>query len=199
MNILFLSNSVLGKPDCTIVAYLKGLGHKVTQVEDPIDAVTFWEKYDLERHDFIVSFGYRHILSQRVLDKFPDKAINLHISMLPWNRGSSPNLWSWIENTPKGVTIHYMTAGLDKGDIIAQREVPMGDETLASSYNKLKSEIEKLFMETWPLIEAKKNYRVMQTGIGSYHCLKDQEPFNKFLENGYEIPVTEVAKWKTSE
>ena len=32
--------------------------------------------------------------------------VNLHISYLPFNRGSHPNYWSFVENTPKGVSIH---------------------------------------------------------------------------------------------
>src|SRR3954447_21138388 len=70
----------------------------------------------------IVSFGHRHIVPAEVLDALDGRALNLHISLLPWNRGSDPNLWSWLENTPKGVTVHWMTAALDRGDIAGQRQ-----------------------------------------------------------------------------
>jgi methionyl-tRNA formyltransferase len=54
--------------------------------------------------DFIVSYGYRYMLRRPIIGTVP--AINLHISYLPWNRGADSNLWSWIDGTPKGVTIH---------------------------------------------------------------------------------------------
>ena len=128
--------------------------------------------------DFIISYGYRHILKKDILDLFPDKAINLHISMLPWNRGSDPNLWSFIDDTPKGVTIHYMNEGLDKGDIIAQREVTMGDdETLKTSYDKLQSAMIDLFRETWPEIIDGMCVGRPQEGIGSYHKSTDKNGF----------------------
>jgi len=36
---------------------------------------------------------------------------------------ADPNVWSFIEKTPKGVSIHYLDAGIDTGDIIAQKLV----------------------------------------------------------------------------
>src|SRR4051812_27787613 len=63
--------------------------------------------------DFLVSYGYRHIIGADILAQFPRRAVNLHISYLPWNRGSDPNLWSLLDGTPTGVTIHYLEAGID--------------------------------------------------------------------------------------
>ena len=52
--------------------------------------------------------------------------------------GQDPNLWSFIEDTPKGVTIHEIDEGIDTGDIIFQKEIVLNsNETLASSYEKL--------------------------------------------------------------
>ena len=75
--------------------------------------------------DFIVSYGYQYRLSKRVLDQINYRAINLHISYLPWNRGADPNLWSAVEDTPKGVTIHYIDDGFDTGDILFQKAINM--------------------------------------------------------------------------
>jgi methionyl-tRNA formyltransferase len=124
--------------------------------------------------DFIISYGYRHILKKDILDLFPFRAINLHISFLPWNRGADPNYWSIVENTPKGVTIHYMDEGLDTGDIIDQVEVEFDDhDTFATSYSKLHKEITNLFKKQWPYIKLGKCNRIKQKGKGSYHNSKD--------------------------
>ena len=50
----------------------------------------------------LVSFGYRFILPGDLLARFPDRAVNLHIAYLPWNRGAHPNVWSAYEGTPAG-------------------------------------------------------------------------------------------------
>lgn len=127
--------------------------------------------------DFLISYGYRHILKKDILDLFPDRAINLHISFLPWNRGADPNLWSFIRNTPKGVTIHYMDEGLDTGDIICQREVEFDLEidTLGTSYNKLQLAIQQLFKEEWSLIRDGSCNRRKQEEKGSYQHSRDKE------------------------
>jgi methionyl-tRNA formyltransferase len=70
--------------------------------------------------DFVVSFGYRHIISARYINALHGRLINIHISLLPWNRGADPNFWSWFDRTPKGVTIHAIDAGVDTGDVLAQ-------------------------------------------------------------------------------
>lgn len=101
--------------------------------------------------------------------------INLHISCLPWNRGANPNLWSFLEDTPKGVTIHRMEKGLDKGDILYQREMLFDEasETLASTYRKLNEGIVELFKEHWTEIWEGTYPVTPQQRKGSYHALKD--------------------------
>ena len=74
------------------------------------------------------------------IDNFDNdkKIINLHISYLPWNKGASPNLWSVVEETKKGVSIHYVDSTLDTGEIIVQKELDFGDDvSLKESYLNL--------------------------------------------------------------
>ena len=135
MNIL-----LLGPYRKDIIDFLSSFGDKVTTTEAPL---TDDSEY-LCKTDFIISYGYRHILKKEILDRFPNKAINFHISLLPWNRGADPNLWSFIENTPKGVTIHYLDYGIDTGDILAQQEVNyVSEDTLRISYERLSKTIEE--------------------------------------------------------
>ena len=47
--------------------------------------------------------------------------LNLHISYLPFNKGTHPNFWSFAENTPSGVTIHKINKKIDSGNIIYQK------------------------------------------------------------------------------
>ena len=71
--------------------------------------------------DLVISFGYRHIISQEQIDSSIAPIINLHVSYLPWNKGVHPNFWSHFDCTPSGVTIHEVDAGIDTGNIIYQK------------------------------------------------------------------------------
>ena len=174
MNVLWL-----GYPDNPLIDYLQKCGDEV-----------------MDNHagcEFLISYGYDHLISPSMLRRFPDRAINLHISFLPWNRGADPNLWSWIDDTPKGVTIHHLDTGIDTGDIIAQKLVKFGeDETLSTSYTKLRTEVENLFMDWWPAIRAGNTHRIRQ--IGTHHYKKDRALVEHLLTEGWNTPVSALRK-----
>ncbi len=120
---------------------------------------------------FIVSFNYRHLIKEDVIQYMKGRIINLHASYLPYNRGSSPNFFSFMEDTPKGVTIHVLDKGLDTGDILVQREVELDEaqETFVTSYDKLILAMEELFQENWSKIKAGEIPPMPQQGEGTYH------------------------------
>ncbi len=127
------------------------------------------------QHDarLVVSHGYRRILRAHQIED--GKVINLHISFLPYNRGADPTLWSVLEDTPAGVTIHYIDPGVDTGDVIAQREVTFDDEdTLKTAYDKLQHEMLDLFRQTWPAISA--GHERAQAPAGRGHEPQGQGP-----------------------
>ena len=149
--------------------------------------------------DCLVSYGYRRIVPHTVLEQYPHSAVNLHISLLPWNKGADPNFWSWWDNTKKGVSIIGMTDKLDEGDIYAQKEVAFSDEeTLTSSYWKLRTEIERLFIESWPTLWTIPPQK--QVGTGSNHRVSDLDTLKERLKaaSGVEIdwdtPVSSFHK-----
>jgi methionyl-tRNA formyltransferase len=159
-------------------------GDEVTQTIEPLTDEILKDK------DFIISYGYRHIIGKPVLDKFKDRAINLHISYLPWNRGADPNLWSFLDNTPKGVTVHFIDEGLDTGDIICQRYMKYDiNDTLRTFYAKLSGCIEDLFEKAWPYIRNGKAKRYKQT---TYHNFRDKEKYIHLLEKGWDTPIRDV-------
>lgn len=144
----------------------------------------------------IVSYNYNYIISQDIIDYVHGNIINMHISLLPWNRGFSPNLWSFLDNTPKGVTIHKISAGLDKGELIWQREMffDAQKETLESTYNKLNEEIVKLFKEHWEEIISGSYKTKVQIGQGSYHSKKQLEQLQECMPFEWSDCVADVLR-----
>jgi len=171
----------LGPSDSPVFVWLQKNGENVFSTVDK-----FTVEYILENgFNFLISYGYRFILKKEILDLFPNRAINMHISYLPYNRGADPNFWSFIEGTPKGVSIHYLDERVDTGDIIVQKEVSFNSldtETLASSYQKLQVEIQNLFFQHWDLIKSQKCDRAPQVGTGTTHRVKDKEHLLHLME-----------------
>jgi methionyl-tRNA formyltransferase len=121
-----------------------------------------------------VLFGY--ILRRSILDLFTRGCINIHPALLPYNRGAYPNVWSIVDGTPAGVTLHYIDEHVDTGDIIAQREVLVdAADTGGTLYDKLGRAAEALFCETWPLVRSGKAPRIPQGSGGTYHRVRDAE------------------------
>ena len=148
------------------------------------------------RPDWLVSFGYRYILSEDLIDEVNGRAINLHISLLPWNRGADPNFWSWIEDSPKGVTIHWMNPGLDKGAVICQREVELDPrESLRDSYDSLTNEITELFSETVPLLKSGDVPVTPQISGGTYHRSSEREEHWPAFPLGWDTPCRVVREY----
>ncbi len=181
---------VLGEIGSPITTIVKANGNEVVEWIDPIGV----DYLRLNRINFIVSFGYRHIIKQPVLEYLSERVINLHISYLPWNRGADPNLWSFLEDTPKGVTIHYVDEGIDTGDIIAQERVEFSkeSETLATTYQKLRRGIIDLFAEIWLEIIAGTCPRQKQPSGGSCHKTSDKKRFEYLFVKGWATPVVDL-------
>lgn len=174
--VLFLTNN-----ENTNDAY-----EKLCALEGKDNVVKFTNKLtpeivkDLEP-SFAVSFNYKHIVKADVIDCLKGKIINLHVSYLPYNKGASPNFFSFMENTPKGVTIHKLEAGLDSGDILLQKELEFDEskETFKTSYDKLINEITSLLIDNWKDLKDGKIASKTQTEGGSCHKMSDLESYNK--------------------
>ena len=172
-----------------IVNYLVDSGEMVIRYEKKLD----YDKVHMRNLDFLVSYGYRYIIKKKVLKFFDKRALNLHMSYLPWNRGADPNFWSILEDTPKGVTIHIMDESIDTGDILYQKEIFFGDnDTLRTSYTKLERTIETIFIKQWPEIKNDELRRVKQGGRGSYHKSRDKEKYDYLLSNGWDTKISEI-------
>lgn len=90
-----------------LFAWMKDQGHKTVIRKDQIGAG--WIKK--EAFDLVVSYTYQYIFELQTIDAAGGNIVNLHTSYLPFDRGSSPNLFNILEGSPRGVSIHYMEVG----------------------------------------------------------------------------------------
>ncbi|HKM85141.1 MAG TPA: methionyl-tRNA formyltransferase [Terriglobales bacterium] len=100
--------------------------------------------------DAIIVVGYGRIIPQWMIDLPRIGNLNLHASLLPKYRGAAPIQWAIANGeSVTGVTTMRIDAGLDTGDILMQRESPIGPEDTAETLGpKLASIGADLMIET---------------------------------------------------
>ena len=72
--------------------------------------------------DVYIIFGASYIKNKWLINfLIKKKAINIHMGLSPFYRGSSCNFWALYDKNPEyvGATIHYLSKGLDSGNIIS--------------------------------------------------------------------------------
>lgn len=156
---------------------------------------------DIKNVDIIISFGYRKIITKKILKLVKRPILNLHISYLPFNRGTHPNFWSFVDGTPAGVTIHEVEKGIDTGPILFQKKIRfnikrLNQNTFKKTYKILIISIENLFKKNFNKISAgkyraKKQNKKKSTFHKSTQLPKNLKSWNiniiKFLKSSKKI------------
>lgn len=133
----------------------------VLQPEKLSDALE--EIYSL-KPTLIVTCAYGNLVPNELLYLPEYGCINVHASLLPKYRGGAPIHRAVMQGEEKtGITIMHMNAKLDQGDIIAQKEIQIGeDDTASMVHDKLKILGRDLLLETLPSIIDKTAPRIPQ-------------------------------------
>jgi phosphoribosylglycinamide formyltransferase-1 len=107
-----------------------GIASAVFELDDHLDrperdaAMADW----LEEHDvdLVVLAGYMHLLTQAFLDRFPERIVNVHPSLLPAFPGPHAVEDQLAAGVPEsGASVHLVDAGIDTGRVLAQERVPV--------------------------------------------------------------------------
>ena len=102
-----------------------------------LDAQTEQKFVDVLREvnvDLVVLAGFMRIVGPVFLAAYPRRIINVHPSLLPKHRGSDAAAQALAAGDKiTGCTVHYIDEGVDTGEIIAQREVPVEPGDTAES------------------------------------------------------------------
>ncbi len=102
--------------------------------------------------DFIFSFYFRFMIPPEILEIPKMGALNLHGSLLPRYRGRAPVNWVLVNGESEtGVSLHYMVAKPDAGNLVDQERVPIAfEDTARSLFAKLESAADRLLERTLP-------------------------------------------------
>ena len=99
--------------------------------------------------ELICLAGFMRLLRAPLLDAFSGRILNIHPSLLP----SYPGLNAWAQALEAGAresgcTVHYVDAGMDTGQIVAQAAVPvLSDDTAESLHSRIQIEEHRIYPE----------------------------------------------------
>lgn len=97
--------------------------------------------------DLGILFGAQ-ILKKSVIDVFKIGIMNIHWSLLPFNRGYDSLKWNIMTNIPQGVTAHLIDERVDWGSIIHRRVVNVyEDDTLLDVYLRIENQCEIIMLD----------------------------------------------------
>ena len=122
-------------------------------------------QYILDKNpDIIITAAYGQIIPLEILEYPKYGCINVHGSLLPKLRGGAPVHHAIINGDKlSGVTIMYMDKKMDAGDIISQRSIEIGENTILDDlYHKLSILGRDLLLDTLPSIFNGTNDRIKQ-------------------------------------
>jgi len=91
----------------------------------------FFARVDAVRPDLIVCAGYMRLISEAAVDTVRGRLVNIHPSLLPAFKGLRTHAQALAAGAPEhGASVHFVTADLDGGPVIAQVRVPVfpGDD-----------------------------------------------------------------------
>lgn len=122
--------------------------------------------------DLIITCAYGQILPKEILNAPRLGCINVHASLLPKLRGGAPIHHAIIDgHTKTGITIMYMSSGMDEGDIIAQKEIPIEyEDTAESLHDKLAILGRDFLLEVLPSIINGTNTRTKQDSFSATYA-----------------------------
>lgn len=88
--------------------------------------------------EWILLAGYMRLIGPSLLNKFQNKILNIHPSILPAYPGLNSYERAFNDNVPySGITIHSVDSGVDTGPVIAQEKFPrLANDTLESFVNR---------------------------------------------------------------
>ncbi len=117
--------------------------------------------------DIFVSMSFNQIFRKETFELPNLDTINCHAGKLPFYRGRNILNWALINDEKEfGITVHYIDAGIDTGDIIIQKTFPITDaDTYATLLDTAHTECANILYEALKEIYDGSNDRIKQTSI----------------------------------
>lgn len=108
-------------PEISIQLENLNVPHETVKIHNSEKVMPFLNDLELD----LIVFGGTRIIRGEILDYPLDGVINSHPGLLPDCRGSASPAWSVYHDIPIGSSTHFCDNGIDTGDLLLRREVPV--------------------------------------------------------------------------
>ncbi len=127
------------------------------------------------KYDFLISANWRHKISVEVLKLAKIGNVNMHNSLLPKYAGVYATSWPIYHNEKKaGVTLHWMSEKLDRGDIIFQKRFSIAPwHTCEDLWKITNRHTFQMFKQMWKIRSKWRSISHPQKGKFIYYSSKD--------------------------
>ena len=100
--------------------------------------------------EFIILAGYMRLIGQTLLEQYEGRIVNIHPSLLPDFPGKDAIGQAYAAGVKvSGVTVHFVDAGMDTGEVIAQQKVPILPEDTRET---LQAKIQRVEHQLYPAV-----------------------------------------------
>lgn len=146
-----------------VKAFAQTKGLTVYQPEKAGDAA-FCQLLEELKPDVIAVTAFGQILPERILRIPQYGCINVHGSLLPRYRGAAPMQWAIIDGaTVTGITTMYMAKGMDTGDMLLKKEIPiLQEDAFPQLHDKMAQAGAELLLDTLQALEDGTAVRIPQ-------------------------------------
>lgn len=131
--------------------------------------------------DLLMVCGWRQVLSAEIIGMLPMGAVGFHPTLLPLGRGSAPIINTILNgSSSSGLTMFYLSQGIDDGDIIGQRKIKIsGTDDAKDVYRKMIKAGKGLIKEFLPKIISGNAPRISQHGMKASLFRKPAHDINR--------------------
>jgi len=140
--------------------------------------------------DYYIIFGSSYIKGPLIDYLIERKAINIHMGVSPYYRGSSCNFWALYDNHPElvGATVHRLSKGLDSGDMLfhalpsslsAYKQFTIGMSAVQSAQKGLAKYLETGQIETFTPVKQEKRFEIRYSRYIDFNDAVAEEYLNR--------------------
>jgi len=141
-----------------------------------VNSDEFLRNVALHDCDLFVSMSFNQIFRKRLIEYPRLHTINCHAGKLPYYRGRNVLNWVLINDEKEfGITVHYVDEGIDTGDILAQRVLPISDQdTYATLLQRAHAACAEVLYETIKKMQDGQAIRTSQHEIHpvGFYCVR---------------------------
>jgi methionyl-tRNA formyltransferase len=152
------------------------LDHRNVNAADTLDQIKNYEP------QLLVSVNAKQIFKSELLSIPEIGAINVHNGLLPLQRGGGGAYTAIINGETPGTTVHFIDEGIDTGDVLMQRKIPISDtDTMGDFQCKAVSESAAILTKTIAAIRNGTAVRTPQRDL-EFHYTPRKAPWDELVD-----------------